>query len=333
VRLILSCELIIMVSAETLRTFLQQIPELADWPVVAEKLDEVFTLASHDWHLPVLVCQAVGGTEHQAVPAAMAIAMCQMGIIVVDDMLDHEPDGAHHELGIGPAANISLALQAGAFQSIAIADIDGDTKAAVMASLAHMNLRTAYGQHLDVQNYTGEEAYWRVTATKSTPFYGCAYEIGALMGGASTAIARQLYDIGVTLGELIQVEDDLKDALKTPANADWHEGRNNLLILYASTVDHPERDSFIELRKRIDDPEALAEAQQILIRSGAVSYAMYNMMQRNRAMLTKLEALPLTEPHFLTDVSHNYSQRLSWILSSNGIEISAETLLARTTPA
>jgi geranylgeranyl pyrophosphate synthase len=132
---------------------------------------------------------------------------------------------------------------------------------------------------------------------------------------------------------LIQVEDDLNDALKTPANADWHEGRNNLLVLYASTVDHSERDRFIALRQHIDDPEALAEAQQILIRSGAVSYAMYNMMQRNRAMLTMLEALPLAQPHFLTDVSHHYNQRLSWILSSNGIDISAETLYAKSTPA
>ena len=54
---------------------------------------------------------------------------------------------------------------------------------------------------------------------------------------------------------------------------------DNLPILYAMTADHPLREMFLDLSARSDDPEALAEAQKILIRSGAVSYCAFKMIE------------------------------------------------------
>lgn len=317
-----------MLTVETINTYLSTIPELAQWSNVGDRLREAFDHTSRDWKLPLLTCQAVGGAPEQAAPACIAIAASQMAIIVVDDMLDHEPVGLHHDVGAGEAANIALALQAIALRVVDQADVSAEIKAAVCTRLAQMHLHTAYGQHLDVQNLTGEDAYWRVTAAKSTPFYGCAYEIGALLGGADRATAGALYEIGVLLGELIQVEDDLTDALKTPANADWRAGRNNLLILYAQVADHPERERFGRLRTQIDDPDILQEAQQILQRSGAVSYAFYNMVARNKAIADRLRALPLAQPDVLLNMHTAYGRRLSDTLRANGVELSADTLMA-----
>ena len=102
--------------------------------------------------------------------------------------------------------------------------------------LAQAALGTAFGQDLDVQNLRGEANYWRVVGAKSTPFYGAALQLGAVLGGASLDTGKALYDFGVSLGEMIQVFDDLMDAFQSPANPDWSEGRNNLAILYATTA-------------------------------------------------------------------------------------------------
>ena len=105
-----------------------------------------------------------------------------------------------------------------------------------------------------MQNLEGEENYWRVVRAKSTPFYGAALQIGALLGGASPAVATGLRDLGVLIGEIIQIHDDLLDAFQTPANPDWEQGRNNLPVLYARTADHPDRVRFVGLLPHIADP-------------------------------------------------------------------------------
>jgi hypothetical protein len=45
------------------------------------------------------------------------------------------------------------------------------------------------------------------------------------------------------------------------------------------TADHPARERFLELSVRSEDSDALAEAQQILLRSGAVSYCVFKMVE------------------------------------------------------
>ena len=96
---------------------------------------------------------------------------------------------------------------------------------AVTASLAHLALATALGQHLDVQHLEGEANYWKVVRAKSTPFYGAALHVGALLGNATPEVAEGMRDLGVLLGEIIQIHDDLLDAFHTPANPDWTGGQ------------------------------------------------------------------------------------------------------------
>ena len=88
---------------------------------------------------------------------------------------------------------------------------------------------------------------------------------------------------------MVQIHDDLSDAMAAPANPDWMLGRASLPILFAQVVDHPEQERFLALRKAIPDPDALAEAQAILIRCGAVSYCIDQLLCR---VLAAQEILP-----------------------------------------
>lgn len=311
---------------ESIQALLTSLPETAGW----EDFHALFNRASEeppvDWKLPLIACQAVGGDPQAALPAAAAIACIQASIILVDDLLDEDPKGAQHEQGVGPTANLALGSQAAAVRLIETTGMPAERRSEVMTALAKMALHTARGQHLDVHNEGDEDDYWRVVGAKSTPFYGAALQIGALFGGATLEVAEAMYRIGVLVGEVVQLHDDLFDAFHTPARPDWNRPRNNLLMLYALTADHPERQEFGELLAHIDEAQALREAQQILIRCGAVSYCVFHLLQRHEEIRRCLSIPGLSNPKPMLDLLDDQAQPVVTLLRAVDAEVPAPFL-------
>ena len=320
-----------MTESEEIRACVLSVPEVAAWPEMAGLFNHEGAEPRPDWSLPLLACRAAGGQALAAVPGAAAVACMQISIILVDDMLDDDPRGEYRRLGAGPAANLSLAFQAAAFRVIAPGVQDAERRAAVTASLAWLGLATALGQHWDVQDRSDEDNYWKVVRAKSTPFYGAALHVGALLGGADARVAEDLRAFGLLVGEVIQIQDDLLDAFQTPANPDWKQGRNNLAILYALAARHRDRGRFVELLPRIDDPQSLREAQQILIGCGAVSYCAYHLVQRYQRARQLLDAAPLADPAPMREVLARETEPLEQLLQSVGAELPSELLLQSAT--
>jgi geranylgeranyl pyrophosphate synthase len=233
--------------------------------------------------------------------------------MLADDMLDDDPRGLHQSSGPGAAANLSLAFQAVAFKLIETSSISKSQKAAASNSLAHAALATAFGQHLDDQSLPGEENYWAVVSAKSTPFYGSCYALGAIAAGADQLIIDGLYDFGVLIGEIIQIQDDLEDAFSRPVNPDWQRQGNNILIIYALNAEYADRSEFDSLLPEIaaGDDDSLKRAQEILIGCGAVSYAAYHLVQRYQQTWNLISALSLTDPTPITDILNDFGTSLS----------------------
>jgi geranylgeranyl pyrophosphate synthase len=294
-----------MITAAQVRQAILSLPELAAWPDISNLFPDT---SDHpirmDWQLPALACHAVGGDSAAALPAVAAIACLQISIILADDILDEDPRGEYHRLGYGRTCNLSLALQAAALALINQAPVSLEARAAAAAALAQAALATCYGQDLDVQNLRGEANYWRVVSAKSTPFYGMALQVGAFLGGATLEVAQGLYDLGVRVGEITQIFDDLMDAFQSPANPDWTEGRNNLALLFATTIEHPQRQRLLELMPQSADPALLAEGQRILIGCGAVSYCVYQIFQRYQTGRAALDQLALADATPMQDLLH-----------------------------
>jgi geranylgeranyl diphosphate synthase type I len=271
------------------------------WPELARQLQQAARRQPSDWRLPILACQAVGGEPTQALPAVMAIACLQTSIILVDDMLDDDPRGEYRFVGAGPAANQGVALQALALDLVAAADLPDSIRAQVMESLNRMALLTACGQYRDaLEVIKDEEDYWTLIRAKSSPFFGTAMWVGALLGGASPAVAEGMQQIGCLHGEMVQIYDDLKDVLAVPASPDWFHGCKSLPLLYAESVPHPDRATFLELRSAVSDPDALTEAQKILVRSGAASYCIAALTDRHQQLSRLVQSIPLSDREELT---------------------------------
>lgn len=263
--------------------YLSTVPVLSEWRETWSILKKVTSKRPRDWQLPLLACEAIGGTEEQAVPAISALACAQVGIILIDDMLDKDPRGEYLLVGEGQAANFAAAFLSAGVQAILQSDAQPKTRLEALNSLNQMVLVTAFGQYLDSQNPLDEPGYWHVVKNKSAPFYGTALRLGAVFGGVSNEMAGDVERIGRLYGEIIQIHDDLNDTMAVPANPDWLQRRSPLPILFAKVVDHPERSRFLELCGEITDEGALREAQDILVRCGAISYCVDQLLRRHQS--------------------------------------------------
>ena len=142
---------------QDLRRTILGVPQLADWPEIAERFKPDEGLPSQDWRLPVAACQAVGGAEAACLAAGGAVTCLQMSILIIDDLLDEDPRGAHHEIGVGAAANIAAALESAAVEIICRSGVDASIVAAAAHVLSETALQTALGQRMDVLNRGGED--------------------------------------------------------------------------------------------------------------------------------------------------------------------------------
>jgi len=299
----------------------RSLAEVAAWPLMGELIDKIGHRESLSvWEYPVAACEAVGGSAEAALPGAAAVFCSVISIHLVDDILDEDPAGEHHRLGVGRTANLGLAFQAAGHRLLDDPALSTATRAALQASFAAMSLATAFGQDLDARDLCGEEEYWRVVDAKTPPLFAAAFEMGALLGGATGEVASQLADLGRALGRYVQVSDDLSDALQTPAKADWNRPANNLPILYAMTVDHADRDQFLLLSKRVDDAESLNGAQKILLRSGAASYCTLKLIQFAQEAAEILARIPLSDPQPLARILAEHKRPLRKLLASVGLD-------------
>lgn len=275
--------------------FLLNMPIAQAWPEARRVVERAAAQRDRNWLLPALVCEAAGGSAAQAVPAVAAIGCAQIAIILIDDMLDSDPRGEHNRIGMAAAANLAAAFQAAALEAVARSSAPQAVRCEAANSLNRMAAATCFGQHLDTQNPVSEEDYWRVVEMKSAPFFASAFHVGALFGGASAEAAGQLKALGGLYGELVQIYDDLHDTLASPASTDWTLGRAPLPILFAQTVEHRDRVRFAELRRLAAEPAALAEAQEILIRCGAVSYGVHELTCRWEKARALADSIPLPQ--------------------------------------
>jgi geranylgeranyl diphosphate synthase type I len=313
-------------NARQIKTAIFALPEFSAWPEMAAVFERTNGTLSREWELPGLACQAVGGELEAALPGAAALACIQLSIVLVDDMLDDDPRGDYHRYGSGPTANLALAYQAAAFALIKTAPVDAGRRAGLANWLAHIGLGTALGQYHDAHNAGDEAAYWQVVRGKSAPFYGAALAMGALLGGANGEVVESLNELGILIGETAQIYDDLSDALHTPARPDWQHGRNNLPILYALTADYPDRARFEACLAQVDDPATLREAQQILVKCGAVSYCALHAARRYRAAQGLLSSLRLANPGPMVEALTRQSRPLLALFQAAGAELPAELL-------
>jgi geranylgeranyl pyrophosphate synthase len=309
---------------DQIKSDLLSISEVSKWPEMQALLQSVLQRApTASWRYVIAGCESIGGKPEDALPGAVAVCLMHLSIVLVDDMLDADPKGRHHQFGSAETANLALALQALSYGLLDKTGIDAQGLTAIHVRLQQMNLRTAYGQHLDAGEVAGESDYWHIVDAKSASLPSSTLYLGAILGGSSLQTADQLGYYGALLGRSVQINDDVADALETPAKPDWQRQHNNLPILYALTVDHHHRNEFQALLPSVHEPDILQRAQQILVASGALSYCAYKLFELYQEAGDYLNGLSLPNPSPLKQLLEDQIQPMRETLTSLKIDLPA----------
>lgn len=278
---------------QAISSYLLTTPIFQTWGEPRRVLGRFVSIRPRDWNLPLAACKSVCGSEEPGIAAAAALACTQISIILVDDILDNDPRGEFQMIGAGQAANLASTFLSAGQLAILHSRASQEIKFNTLQVLNEMVQVVSYGQYLDMLTLQDEGTYWQIVESKSGVFFGSAIYMGALFGGASVRTAKALEGVGRLYGEMIQIHDDLHDTMERPANPDWIERRSPLPILFARLVDHPDRIRFMELYQNIAVDGALEEAQEIIIRCGAVSYCVHQLMGRLERSYEILDDLSL----------------------------------------
>ncbi|HEX6289394.1 MAG TPA: polyprenyl synthetase family protein [Herpetosiphonaceae bacterium] len=233
--------------------------------------------------LPSLCCEAAGGLRQRAQPVTTAWNLLYFALHMLDTLEDGDrPDASWFHWGIGAAINITTGLLATSSRALDRLEQTG-VSASVAQAIRHDFNRTLFtmcvGQHHDLTlQEPSLEQCWQIAEAKSGAFFALPCRAGARLAGANAQTVRLFGNVGLHLGMLIQIGDDLSGLWSTDeAASDLVSGRQSMLpIVYALHTASADDCQLLRscLQQAVGNPEAEATARQLIINSGAVLYLM-----------------------------------------------------------
>src|SRR6185436_17303468 len=170
---------------------------------------------------PLLVlmgCDMFKGNVEKAVPAALGIELFHNFTLLHDDIMDKAPlrrskQTVHEKWNVNTAILSGDAMFVKSFQLMMMTD-DSIVKE-VVDIFSRTAIEVCEGQQLDMNFENHNDIciadYINMISCKTAVLLGTSLQIGALIGGASSAHARHLYNFVKNIGIAFQLQDDLLD--------------------------------------------------------------------------------------------------------------------------
>jgi geranylgeranyl diphosphate synthase type I len=215
--------------------------------------------------LCLLACEAAGGDWQKAVPAAAAVELVHSFSLVHDDIQDGDRE-RHHRPAVWTVWGQAQAINAGdallALARLALASLDDpELHTRCARCVDEATLEMVEGQTLDLEYESRDdvsaEEYLAMSARKTGALFGCALQVGAMVGGAGDEQPDEFGRLGRTLGIAFQVRDDVlgiwgvESKTGKPAGADLRRGKKSLPVVVA--LNGPRAESLRPLLSAADD--------------------------------------------------------------------------------
>ena len=244
--------------------------------------------------LLLLSCDAFGGNIKDAITAAHAVELFHNFTLVHDDIMDAATlrrgvPTVHQQYGLNTGILSGDALFIYAYKYLcsvqpqylsAIIDVFNKTAIEIMEG---QQMDMDFEKRLDV---TVAE-YLKMIEYKTSVLLACSLQIGAIIGGASTADQDKIYDFGLKLGLSFQIKDDWLDTFGESSKVGKKVGgdivqnkKTFLLITLLNNVSVIDREMLMTLLNEKDE-EKKVEGIKVL-------YARYDIDTKTT---TKVDAL------------------------------------------
>ena len=169
--------------------------------------------------LVLMACNLYKDNVDTALKPALGLEVFHNFTLLHDDLMD-EADKRRNKPTVHKVWNANTAILSGDAMLIAASQLIGETKSESLKEILDLFTVTALeicgGQQYDMEfertdREVSEAEYLEMIRLKTSVLLAAALEMGAIVGGASPAERRALYDFGVNLGLAFQIQDDLLD--------------------------------------------------------------------------------------------------------------------------
>ncbi|MBT2511729.1 polyprenyl synthetase family protein [Streptomyces sp. ISL-98] len=254
--------------------------------------------------------QAVGGSVHQVLPAAVGLECVHVGSLIHDDLIDHDDvrrnrDSVHRRFGADHAIVAGNALFFTWFDTLGECADRGVPAARVLKAMriqARVGRQVCQGAatelcmagHFD----TPVADYLEMVRLKTAILLAAACRTGSVLVGARSEHAEALTRYGEALGIAFQIRDDLlpyganPDVAGKPAASDIRNLRPTLPVLLARDLATPAGRVALLQAVTAANPQALDTVREIVHSSGAGARATDLARQYSDLALHQLDALP-----------------------------------------
>jgi farnesyl diphosphate synthase len=177
--------------------------------------------------------------RESAYPVAMALEMLHTYSLVHDDLpvmddadLRRGEPTLHKRYDEVTAVLVGDALNTHAFYMIATAPLHNDVKVALVQELAYsggiggMVLGQAIDCHFEGEKLTPEQVDF-LHEYKTGRLIAASLKMGAIIAGLDEKAQRTLFDFGLDLGLLFQIQDDIIDATQSSEDAGKTTGNDD----------------------------------------------------------------------------------------------------------
>ncbi len=244
--------------------------------------------------LTLICCEAVGGTEKNALPFTPLPELLHNGTLMVDDI----EDGSIERRG-KPATHLiygeDIAINAGSalyFLPLTILyrnskNLSDKKKIAIYDLFGEEMVRVSLGQAMDISWHKGvkknvsENHYLQMCVYKTGVLARFSAKLGAIIGNGSLNQIEALGKFGEALGLGFQIQDDILN-IKPKSNTwgkrvgeDITEGKRTLLTIRASQKLSKKEAKELEniLKKHSEKKKDIKRAIQLIEKTDAIEYA------------------------------------------------------------
>ena len=216
------------------------------------RTDDVGHIAHPRGILCLMVCNALSGDYHRALPAAAAVELAHLQFVVhgridvTGNQIMDNTSSIEGRWGSGQAINAGDGLHAKARIAITqLADhgCDNETVLTALRALDEACARTCEGLHtgfLAERDITNIDSYRAAAELKLSPLMGCAARLGALVAGSNGETQESFHQCGANLGAALQILKDISASHVLMAGLDGiarhkiHQARERLAQLGVS---------------------------------------------------------------------------------------------------
>ena len=174
--------------------------------------------------LTLIACNIYSETVDQAIPTALGFEVFHNFTLLHDDLMD-KADMRRKRPTVHKVWNDNTAILSGDAMMISSYQLIAQSQPSKLKEILDLFTQTALevcgGQQYDMEfesrNDVTEVEYLEMIRLKTAVLLAACLKAGALIGGATTEDANNLYDFGINIGLAFQLQDDLLDVYGDPA--------------------------------------------------------------------------------------------------------------------